>query len=112
MPIHLIDKLSLNTKNVQRLTIKWGEEYSVNATDAPTEYLAELTSSNYLFWNGVAYNNEQELVSGEYGINLTNWNGNKYIMNSTNSKMLTDAPTNKQFIGDNDYATLSILTGK
>ena len=111
MPIHCIDKLSLNTNNIQRLTIKWGEEYSVNATDAPTEYLDELVSSDYLIWNGVAYNNEQELVSGEYGINLTSWNSNNYLMTSSSSKMLTDAPTDRQHIGDNEYATLSCLTG-
>ena len=111
MPIHCIDKLSLNTNNVQRLTIKWGEEYSTNATDAPTEYLDELVSSNYLLWNGVAYNNEQELIAGEYGINLTNWNSNNYLVNSITSRMLTDAPRKKQYIGDNEYSTLSFLAG-
>lgn len=115
-PIHLIDKLSLSDNNTRRLTIKWGEEYSTNATDAPTEYLAELTSSNYLFWNGVAYNNEQELVSGEYGINISDWNNTSYINNWVFSKMLTDAPvgttsSSGQFIGDNEYATLSFLNG-
>ena len=115
-PIHLIDKLSLSDNNTRRLTIKWGEEYSTNATDAPTEYLAELTSSDYLFWNGVAYNNEQELVSGEYGINITDWNSNSYLNNSIFTRMLTDAPVGTtlskgQFIGDNEYATLSFLNG-
>ena len=116
MPIHCIDKLSLNTTNAQRLTIKWGEEYSTNATDAPTEYINELTSSNYLFWNGVAYNNEQELVSGEYGINLADWNNTNYINNAITSKMLTDAPAGNnivtgQLIGDNEYATISFING-
>ena len=111
MPIHLIDKLSVNTKNVQRLSINWGEEYSVNATDAPTEYPGQLLSMNYMFWNGVAYNNEQELVSGEYGVNLTNWNDNNYIMNTDTSRMLTDAPRKRQLIADNEYATLSFLNG-
>ena len=111
MPIHLIDKLSVNTKNVQRLSINWGEEYSVNATDAPKEYPGQLLSMNYMFWNGVAYNNEQELVSGEYGVNLTNWNDNNYIMNTDTSRMLTDAPRKRQLIGDNEYSTLSFLNG-
>tara|TARA_R110000744_G_scaffold87548_1_gene170946 strand:- start:2981 stop:4393 length:1413 start_codon:yes stop_codon:yes gene_type:complete len=111
MPIHCIDKLSLTTTNVQRLTIKWGEEYAGNSTSAPTEYINELTSSDYMFWNGVSYNNEQTHINGEYGISLINWSGNRYIMDSTTSKFLTDAPTNSQFIGDNEYATLSFLNG-
>ena len=115
-PIHCIDKLSLNTTNVQRLSILWGEEYSVNATDAPTEYPAQLISADYLFWDGVAYHNEQENIASEYGINLTNWNSSNYIMNTTTSKFLTDASTGDtqntgQLIGDNDYATLAFLNG-
>ena len=112
MPIHLIDKLSLNTKNVQRLNIAWGEEYSVNATDAPTEYPGQLLSMNYMFWNGVAYNNEQELVSGEYGVNLKKWGGKNFIISGlSRANLLTDAPISKQYIGDNEYATLSFLNG-
>jgi len=116
-PIHCIDKLSLNSNNIQNLTIKWGEEYSVNSTDAPTIYADELVSDDYLLWNGVAYNNEQELVGAEYGINITDWNNSNYIMNSITSKMLTDTQAGSnvstgQLIGDNDYATLSFLSGK
>lgn len=110
-PIQLTDKFSLSTDVCKRLTIKWGEEYSANATDAPTEYLDELTSSNYLFWNGMAYNNEQSLVSGEYGINLEDWNSNSFIIEYSTHKLLTDAPADKQLIGDNEYATLSLLNG-
>jgi len=110
-PIQLIDKLSLSTNNVKRLTIRWGEEYSPNDTDAPTEYPNVYTSSNYLFWNAVAYNNEQSLVSGEYGINLKDWNNNNYINNGDLTNVLTDASADKQYIGDYEYATLSVLNG-
>ena len=116
MPIHCIDKLSLNTKNAQRLNIVWGEEYSVNSLDAPTEFPNQLYSSDYMFWNGVAYNNEQDLASGEYGINLSNWAGTNYIINNIQSEMLTDAPpgdniSTGQLIGEYDYATLSFING-
>jgi len=110
-PIQLTDKFSIATESIKRLTIKWGEEYSTNATDAPTQYLNELTSSNYLFWNGVAYNNEQSLMSGEYGISVVDWNDTNYLLNTDIASCLTDAPGDKQLIGDNEYATLAFLNG-
>jgi hypothetical protein len=110
-PLQLTDKFSVATNSIRRLTIKWGEEYSANATDAPTQYLNELTSSNYLFWNGVAYNNEEVNISDEYGIDLENWNNKDFITDNDTALFLTDAPSDKQYIGDKEYATLSFLNG-
>jgi hypothetical protein len=110
-PIHLTDEFSIATNSAKRLTIRWGEEYSANATDAPTEYPNVLTSSNYFFWNAVSYNNEQRLVSGEYGINVSDWNDRIFTLNTSISNCLTDASADRQYIGDNEYATLSYLNG-
>lgn len=109
-PIHLIDAFSINNNAARRLTIRWGEEYSANTTDAPTEYINVLTSSNYFFWDGVAYNNEQYKVAGEYGLDITNWNDNRFILGNSVSSCLTDAPA-IQYIADNEYHTLPFLNG-
>lgn len=110
-PIHLTDEFSIATNSAKRLTIRWGEEYSANATDAPTEYPNILTSSNYFFWNAVSYNNEQRLVSGEYGINVSDWNDRIFTLNTSISNCLTDASADRQYIGDNEYSTLAYLNG-
>ena len=125
-PIHCIDKFSLNNSNYAKASIAWGQEYSTNPTDAPTQYSFQILSMNGGFTNSVAYNNEQLRTIGtsgtgtnEYGLNFQNWNGYNYFINSTNSKFLTDAPNfnaikpqqNPQLIRDNDYATLAFLNG-
>ena len=111
-PIHCIDNLSLNTYAVQQITLKFGMEYANTPNVAPNTYLNNQTVSGLVTFNGVAYNNEGDYVSGNYGINLSDWNSNNFYPLNTSSKFLTDAPTNSQFIGDNDYGTLAFLTGK
>jgi len=117
-PIHCIDKLSLNTDAAQILQLKFGSEYANTDNVAPTEYLAQETISDLFTFNGVAYNNEDKYVGGDYGIDLEDWNGNNYYAANAWSRLLTDAPTTPstkgeygQFIGDNDYATLAFLAG-
>ena len=109
--IHLIDNFSWNTDLARRLTIRWGEEYSTNATDAPTEYLNVYTSSNYLFWDGVAYEGDTRFDNGEYGLSLYDWNGKQFIIDFGVGSFLTDASADRQYIGDNEYATLGFLNG-
>lgn len=113
-PIHCIDKFSLNTNSVQRMKVRFGEEYSINSSDAPTIYQNIVEIDDLLSFNGVAYNNEDKYVSGNYGIDLTNWGDTgykNYLPNSSTSYLLTDAPLISQYIGSNDYGTLSFLTG-
>tara|TARA_R100000655_G_C3000062_1_gene194277 strand:+ start:19090 stop:20508 length:1419 start_codon:yes stop_codon:yes gene_type:complete len=110
-PLHVMDKASQSVNIARRLTIKWGEEYSGNATDSPTIYANELTSSDYLFWNGVAYNNEGFEDDFEYGIDITNWNSKDFIPENSSACFLTDAPNDRQYIGDDEYATLAFFNG-
>ena len=126
-PIHAIDKLSLNSitddngddvsTNSMKMFLGFGEEYSTNPNDAPTEYPFQSIQMNTLFFNGMSYNNEGIKVSGNYGISLLNWDNNRYLLNSNNAKFLTNAPTgylsnsDGQRIRENDYGTLAFLNG-
>ena len=115
-PIHLIDKCSLNTGNMVLATLGWGEEYATNSTDAPTEYPGLAYSTGTATWNGMAYNNEDKRVAGEYGIDVTDWNGNNYIPASTWDLFLTNAPKGNtlnvgQSVRLGDYGTLAWLNG-
>lgn len=127
-PIHAIDKLSLNSttddsltaisNNMNKMTLGFGEEYSTNPNDAPTEYPFQAIQMNKAFFNGMAYNNEGIKVSGNYGISLQNWNNKRYLLNNTAARFLTNAPSGQltrfdgQRIRENDYATLAFLNGK
>ena len=110
-PVHLIDKFSLAKNSTYRLTIEFGEEYSTTATGAATIHTNEVSSADWLFYNGVAYNNEQVLSSGNYGISLVDWDSNNYIVSGTYGTLLTNAPIDAQYIGDNEYATIAHLNG-
>ena len=107
----LIDKLSLATNSVYRLNVKIGEEYSTTANGAPTLTAAVTALDDLVFYNGVSYNNEQTFTGGNYGLNPADWNGNNYVLDGTTGTALTNAPTESQYIGDNEYATLSHLNG-
>jgi hypothetical protein len=126
-PIHAIDKLSLNStvddngdtisNNSMKITLGFGQEYSTNPTDAPTEYPFQAIYMQSLTFNGMAYNNEPIRVSNEYGISLQNWNNKRYLLNNPVSRFLTNAPTaylsnsDGQRVRANDYATLAFLNG-
>ena len=55
-PIHCIDKQSLNNDSASKAVLGWGEEYSTNPNDAPTEYIFQAISLNLTFFNGMTYN--------------------------------------------------------
>ena len=111
-PIHCIDKQSLNNDSASKAVLGWGEEYSTNPNDAPTEYIFQAISLNILFFNGMAYNNEQIRTSIGYALDLSNWDNSSRIMTNTLAKFLTDAPSIEQRIRNTDYATLAFLNGK
>lgn len=110
-PIHLIDKLSISPNSTFRITVKFGEEYSTTQFDSPTVYADQVLYSDALFYNAVSYNNEQVLVSGNYGINILDWTDKRYLLDGTTGTMLTNAPTDCQYIGNNEYSTLTHLNG-
>tara|TARA_R110000803_G_scaffold7124_1_gene22969 strand:+ start:1643 stop:3058 length:1416 start_codon:yes stop_codon:yes gene_type:complete len=116
-PIHCIDKLSLNDYAFRKASFLWGEEFSTNATDAPTEYPALLITMQMSYFNGMAYNNEQILSGGNYGINLAVWNAEDFLPTSSASKFLTDSPHSYDYNGvginirNGDYHTLAFLSG-
>tara|TARA_B110000908_G_scaffold84294_1_gene100723 strand:- start:6735 stop:8228 length:1494 start_codon:yes stop_codon:yes gene_type:complete len=91
-PIHAIDKASLNNFNMCKGTLGWGEEYSTNSTDAPTEYPFMEFTTGLLAWNGMAYNNEPKRTAlGTYGISLVDWDGKDFIPNDYYKCFLTNA---------------------
>lgn len=111
VPIHLIDAISLTLDANNNVNFSFGEEYSASANGAPTIYEAVITSNTWQNYNGVSHNNEQEFSSGNYGINPASWKGKNFVLNGTTGTALTNAPTLSQYIGDNEYATLSHLNG-
>ena len=111
IPIHLIDAVSLISDSNNNVNFAFGEEYSTTPTGAPTIYPAEITTSSWQNYNAVSYNNEQTFASGNYGINPADWNNKNYVLDGTTGTALTNAPILSQYIGDNEYATLSHLNG-
>ena len=111
IPIHLIDAVSLISDSNNNVNFAFGEEYSTTPTGAPTIYPAETTTNSWQNYNGVSYNNEQTFISGNYGINPADWNNKNYVLDGTTGTALTNAPILSQYIGDNEYATLSHLNG-
>ncbi len=105
----MIDKLSLSENSVFRLNIEFGEEYSTTANGAPTTYTNQVDFNDKIFYNAVSYNNEQTFTGGNYGLNPADWNGKNFILNGRFGCALTNAPEDAQYIGDNEYATLSHL---
>ena len=111
VPIHLIDKISLTLDGNNNVNFSFGEEYSTTATGAPTIYEAVIATNTWQNYNGVSHNNEQEFTSGNYGINPASWKGKNFVLDGTTGTALTNAPALSQYIGDNEYATLSHLNG-
>lgn len=107
----LIDKLSMSESSVFRLNVKIGEEFSTTANGAPTLTAAVTALDDLVFYNGVSYNNEQTFTGGNYGLNPADWNSKNYVLDGTTGTALTNAPTESQYIGDNEYATLAHLNG-
>lgn len=113
-PIHLIDKLCLNTNLLTNFIVVFGEEYSLTSTGAVFQYGAGNSGIGKLF-NATDYGEEQLQVAGDYGVDLANWNKKAYINYSgaplSSQNFLTNAPINSQYIGDNDYSTLAFCSG-
>lgn len=109
--IPLVDKISLAPSSVYRLNVKIGEEYSTTANGAPTLTAAVTALDDLVFYNGVSYNNEQAFTGGNYGLNPASWNSKNYVLDGTLGTALTNAPTESQYIGDDEYATLAHLNG-
>ena len=66
------------------------------------------TTEDYMIFNSFLDNEEILMeTSGNYGYNLA-WND--YIMNDDQAKFLTNAPDEKQYIRDDDFATLAFFT--
>lgn len=107
----MIDKLSLSGNSIYRLNIEFGEEYSTTANGAPTTYTNQVSFDDKVFFNAVSYNNEQTFTGGNYGLNPADWNDKNFILNGITGCALTNAPADAQYIGDDEYATLSHLNG-
>ena len=117
MPVHLIDKFTLNNYNFKRLTIKWGEEYANNSTDPVVVYPNLSIESSYGFWNGVVpYGGQRETTSinSSGGVGLTSPNGvfgGPWLPNTSTARFLSNAPIT-QYVREGDYMSLGLLAGK
>ena len=113
-PIHLIDRFCLSQNACINWYVIFKYEYSTTPYGQPNSY-GNLTPGLHLkAFNGVDYGLEQLQFSGQYGVFLSNWNKKKYIRYaaavSADINFLSNAPTT-QYVGDNDYHTLSFLNG-
>ncbi len=107
--IHQIDKFSTNRNSVRFYQVKFNIEAS-DAIDDPVveQHASDTTSDETLVYNGVLYDTDVLNLdsSGNFGYNL---NVKGFIMNSSEDKFLTNAPTT-QYIRENDYSTLAFFT--
>ena len=112
LPIHLIDKFSINLNALKYLTIRFKIEY-LGATDSSgqqdddTVRIAageSINSSNYSIFNG--YLKRSDILRVDitgFGYNLSEFNPD-----AITDKFLTNAPTT-QYAGLNDYGTFAMF---
>ena len=106
--IHQVDKFSTNRNSCRFLRIKFKVESAGNITDAVSDAGELQTSLDYVVYNGVL--DETDILAldnnGNYGFNLDEAG---FIMNDTNAKFLTNAPTT-QYIKNNQYMTMPFFS--
>ena len=111
-PIHLIDKFSTNRNCIRYFAVKFKVQYlGADSTAENTVAIANTNNpetDNFLAYNGVLQNEDVLRLdsSGNYGYPL---DANNFIMNDTDAKFLTNAPTT-QYLKNTDYHTLAFFT--
>lgn len=104
--IHLIDAFTSGRNATKFVRVIFNMEYAVNHQAVVTETTSYKVSDDLLVFNGYLENHEiLKEVSGNFGYNL-NWNN--YILNGSEDKFLTEAPTT-QYIREGDYATIAFF---
>ena len=105
--IHIIDKFAANQNSLRVFEIHFKIQFSDTQTGTVVEQTGVKKSAKFFVYNGTLQE-EDVLVrdsSGNYGYNL---DANKYILNNTDRKFLTNCPTTIE-IRNNDYHTLAFF---
>jgi len=104
VPLHLIDKFSLNDNTLRYLKIRFTIEGSATSGGTPIPIGTETDSSQYNVFNGyVKYTDALKIILGNFGYDTTG-----FLSGSTSSKFLTNSPTT-QYANIEDYGTLSFM---
>ena len=106
--IHQIDKFSTNRRSCRFLRIEFSVEGAGTITDAVVDQGTTETSLDYVIYNGILDTTDILNIdnSGDFGYNIDHAG---FILNDTDGKFLTNAPTT-QYIRDNDYQTLAFFS--
>jgi hypothetical protein len=111
-PVHLIDKFSTNRNCVRFFAVRFKVQYlGADSNSANTVSIAagnQTETDNFLAYNGVLqYEDALNLdTNGNYGYDLDT---NNLIMNDTDAKFLTNAPTT-QYLKNTDYHTVAFFS--
>jgi len=106
--IHQIDKHSLNRNVCKKFGIVFNIEFANSFTE-PLQTGTNLYSGKYFVHNAVRQEDDilgYDTLRAMFGYNY-DWN--YYVLNDTDGKFLTNAPTT-QYIGDNDYCTIAYFS--
>ncbi len=105
--IHQIDKWSLNRNAVRLIGVKFSAEFATSQTGTLTT-TTQIPSERYYIHNAVRQEDDTLAIDNNSGNFGYNYDFNKYVLNSTAAKFLTNAPTT-QYIGENDFCTLGFF---
>ena len=103
--IHQIDKHSMNRNACKLFGVKFKIEYATTQTGTLTTTSA-LNSPFFYIHNAVRQEDDTLAIDSATGLFGYNYHFNNYVLNSTDGKFLTNAPTT-QYIGLNDYCTIA-----
>ena len=105
--IHQIDKWSLNRNAVRLIGVKFSAEFATSQTGTLTT-TTQIPSERYYIHNAVRQEDDTLAIDNNSGNFGYNYDFNKYVLNSTAAKFLSNAPTT-QYIGENDFCTLGFF---
>ena len=103
--IHQIDKHSTNRNACKLFAVRFKVEYATTQTGTLTT-TSPVPSPNFYIHNAVRQEDDTLAIDSSTGLFGYNYHFNNYVLNSTDGKFLTNAPTT-QYIGLNDYCTIA-----
>jgi len=103
--IHQIDKHSTNRNVCKIFAVKFKVEYATTQTGTLTT-TSPLLSPFFYIHNAVRQEDDTLAIESSSGFFGYNYHFNNYVLNSTDGKFLTNAPTT-QYIGLADYCTIA-----
>tara|TARA_B100001094_G_scaffold277041_1_gene285605 strand:- start:1294 stop:2706 length:1413 start_codon:yes stop_codon:yes gene_type:complete len=112
IPIHLIDRFSLNANLIRYMVIQFYVEYlgaTNNGVSDPNVVArqdgTDVISGTFLIFNGYVKHTEALYRSGNnFGYDMT-----KFILNDSTDEFLTNAPTT-QYASLDDYGTMAMIS--